>query len=168
MNESFLILNLLIPGSQFPKKDIDVLLKPLINELKDLWSIVVWIHNVFDGNIFKICAALIWIVNDFLFSSMLSRWNEQGYKMCPTYNKDIPSKCVRGKVIYVGHRWFLASNSTLIKNTIFDSKIEKRPPPCRFSDEDILRHLSHVINDLLGKHEKYQSIKRKHGLEEAN
>lgn len=51
---------------------------------------------------------------------------------------------------------------------MFDDKIERKPPPRKFSNEGIIRQLRDVINGLLGKHEKYGGIKRKRGLEEAN
>ena len=37
MKEMFFNLSLLIPGPQAPGKDIDVYLRPLIEELKELW-----------------------------------------------------------------------------------------------------------------------------------
>ena len=33
-----MMMSLLIPGPQAPGKDIDVYLRPFINELKELWS----------------------------------------------------------------------------------------------------------------------------------
>ena len=33
-----MMISLLIPGPQEPGKDIDVYLRPLIDELKELWS----------------------------------------------------------------------------------------------------------------------------------
>ncbi|GJZ24563.1 RNA-directed DNA polymerase, eukaryota [Tanacetum coccineum] len=38
MNESSFVLTLLIPGPKSPGKDIDVYLRPLIDDLKDLWA----------------------------------------------------------------------------------------------------------------------------------
>ncbi|GJS91609.1 reverse transcriptase domain-containing protein [Tanacetum coccineum] len=39
MKESYLMLMLLIPGPTSPGKDINVYLRPLINDLKDLWAL---------------------------------------------------------------------------------------------------------------------------------
>ena len=37
MKLEYLMLSLLIPGPQSPRKDMDVFLRPLIDELNDLW-----------------------------------------------------------------------------------------------------------------------------------
>ncbi|GJS08731.1 hypothetical protein Tco_0868342 [Tanacetum coccineum] len=39
MKESSFMLTLLIPGPKSPSKDIDVYLRPLIDDLKDLWAL---------------------------------------------------------------------------------------------------------------------------------
>ena len=39
MKEPFIMMSLLILGRNSPGKDIDVYLRPLIDELKDLWEI---------------------------------------------------------------------------------------------------------------------------------
>nr|GEY22625.1 hypothetical protein [Tanacetum cinerariifolium] len=60
--ESSFMLTLLIPGLKSPGKDIDVYLRPLIDDLKT--------------------------INDFPARSSLSGWSGQGYKACPTCNED--------------------------------------------------------------------------------
>nr|GFC50629.1 hypothetical protein [Tanacetum cinerariifolium] len=79
--ESYFMLTLLIPGPKSPGKDIDVYLRPLIDDLKT--------------------------INDFPDRSSLYEWSGQGYKACPTCNQDTPSVRVLGKTAYVGHRRFL-------------------------------------------------------------
>ena len=37
MKESFFMMSLLIPGPQAPGKDMDIYLRPLIDEIKELW-----------------------------------------------------------------------------------------------------------------------------------
>ena len=37
MKEPFMMMSLLIPGPQSPGREIDVFLRPLIEELKELW-----------------------------------------------------------------------------------------------------------------------------------
>nr|GEZ07789.1 hypothetical protein [Tanacetum cinerariifolium] len=59
MKESSFMLTLLIPGPKSPGKDIDVYLRPLIEDLKT--------------------------INDFPARSSLSGWTGKGYKACPTY-----------------------------------------------------------------------------------
>nr|GFC09874.1 hypothetical protein [Tanacetum cinerariifolium] len=56
---------------------------------------------------FNMRAMVLWTINDFPARSSLSGWSGQGYKACPTCNKDTPSVRVLIKTAYVGHRRFL-------------------------------------------------------------
>ncbi|GKA68792.1 hypothetical protein Tco_0768709, partial [Tanacetum coccineum] len=92
MKESYLMLTLLIPGPKSPGKDIDVYLRPLIDDLKDLWALKgVETIDVATGQKFNMRAMVLWTINDFPARSSLSGWSGQGYMACPTCNKDTPS-----------------------------------------------------------------------------
>ncbi|KAL5578927.1 hypothetical protein UlMin_011369 [Ulmus minor] len=105
------MLSLLIPGPQSPGKDMDVFLRPLIDELKELWVHGLDTHDAASENgVFRMRAALLWTVNDFPARSSLSGWSGQGYRACPTCNEDTPSMQVIGKTAYFGHRHFLPTN----------------------------------------------------------
>lgn len=91
------------------------------------------------------CIALLWTVNDFLG------------KVCFQVRLD---KVIECKTVYVGYRCFLPTNHFMRKSKVFEGKIEIRPPPRRFTNEDILRQSSLVKYDLLDKHEKYGGIKK--------
>ncbi|KAL3370740.1 hypothetical protein AABB24_007665, partial [Solanum stoloniferum] len=65
MNDPFMIMSLLIPGPQAPGKDIDVYLRPLIDELKELWNDGVETFDASTGKCFKMHAAILWTINDF-------------------------------------------------------------------------------------------------------
>ncbi|XP_074350599.1 uncharacterized protein LOC141689954 isoform X2 [Apium graveolens] len=58
------LTSLLIPGTKSPGKDYDVFLKPLIEGLKELWD-GVDVYNSYGGCIFKLRAAVLWIISDF-------------------------------------------------------------------------------------------------------
>ena len=90
MKESFL-LTLLIPSPNSPGKDMDVFLRPIVDELKDLWEQGVQTHDAVDNSVFNMCVALMWIVNDFPARSNVSGSSGQGYKVCSTCNKDTTS-----------------------------------------------------------------------------
>ncbi|GJW52340.1 RNA-directed DNA polymerase, eukaryota [Tanacetum coccineum] len=63
MKESSLMLTLLIPGPKSPGKDIDVYLRPLIDDLKDLWALKgVETIDVATGQTFNMRAILLWTV----------------------------------------------------------------------------------------------------------
>ncbi|KAL5576253.1 hypothetical protein UlMin_017952 [Ulmus minor] len=156
MKAEYLMLSLLIPGPQSPGKDIDVFLRPLIDELKELW-----VHGLdtrdaaYENGVFRMRAALLWTVNDFPARSSLSGWSGQGYRACPTCNEDTPSMRVIGKTAYFGHRRFLATNHHWRSNLQFDGRTERKRPPRRFSTTDILEQLRRVKTGLPGKHPNY-------------
>ncbi|GJW69854.1 hypothetical protein Tco_0126771 [Tanacetum coccineum] len=92
MKESSFMLTLLIPGPKSPGKDIDVYLRPLIEDLKVLWDRKgVETIDVASGQKFNMRAMVLWTINDFPARSSLSGWSGQGYKACPTCNEDTPS-----------------------------------------------------------------------------
>nr|GEV03959.1 hypothetical protein [Tanacetum cinerariifolium] len=90
--ECYLMWTLLIPGPKSSSKDIDVYLRPLINDLKDLWALKgVETIDVATGQKFNMRAMVLQTINDFHARSSLSGWSEQGYMACPTCNEDTPS-----------------------------------------------------------------------------
>ncbi|GKE92963.1 zinc finger, PHD-type containing protein [Tanacetum coccineum] len=76
-NSSF-ILTLLIHGPKSPSKDIDVYLRPLIDDLKVLWPLKgVETIDVTTGQKFNMRAMVLWTINDFPARSSLSGWSGQ-------------------------------------------------------------------------------------------
>lgn len=96
------MLSLVIPGPKSPGKDMDVFLRPLVEELKQLWHTGVRTKDVLTNQFFNMKAVLLWTINDFPARSSLSGWSGQGYKACPTCNEDTPSCRVTNKIAYVG------------------------------------------------------------------
>ncbi|GJU77931.1 hypothetical protein Tco_1275001 [Tanacetum coccineum] len=95
MKESYLMLTLLITGPKSLGKDIDVFLRTLIDDLKDLWALNgVTIIHVATGQKFNMRAMVLWTINDFTARSSLFVWSGQRYMACPTCNEDTPSMCV--------------------------------------------------------------------------
>ncbi|KAM6574690.1 hypothetical protein CsatA_023017 [Cannabis sativa] len=99
--------------------DIDVFLRPLVDELKELWVNGVDTRDCRTNTVFKLRAALLWTINDFPARSYLS-----------------------------GHRRFLPNNHRMRRDTQFDRQIERRPPPRRFTCEEVLEQ--NVCDSLLG------------------
>ena len=64
MEQSFMT-TLLIPRPDSPGRDIDVYLRPLIDELKMLWDTGVEIYDCVSKKRFNMCAVLMWTVNNF-------------------------------------------------------------------------------------------------------
>nr|GEU98408.1 hypothetical protein [Tanacetum cinerariifolium] len=108
VKESSFMPTLLTPGPKSPGKDIDIYLRPLIDDLKDLWALKgVKTIDVATGQKVNMRAMVLRTINDFPTRGSLHGWSGQGYKACPTCNDDIPSMRVLGKTAYVGHRRFL-------------------------------------------------------------
>ncbi|RVW49583.1 hypothetical protein CK203_076745 [Vitis vinifera] len=107
MKEMFFMLSLLIPGPQAPGRDIDVYLRPLIEELKELWHEGVQTFDVSTGENFRMHACVLWTINDFPAYGNLAGWSTKGYKACPVCNEDTSSLGIRSKICYMGHRRFL-------------------------------------------------------------
>ncbi|GJV97697.1 hypothetical protein Tco_1549274 [Tanacetum coccineum] len=98
MKESYLMLTLLILGPKSPGKDIDVYLRHLINDLKDLWALKgVDTIDVATGQNFNMRAMVLWTINDFPARISLSGWSGKGYMACHTCNEDTPSMRVRSR-----------------------------------------------------------------------
>ncbi|KAL5579094.1 hypothetical protein UlMin_011536 [Ulmus minor] len=148
---------------------MDVFLRPLIDELKELWVNGLNTRDAASENgVFRMRAALLWTVNDFPARSSLSGWSGQGYRACPTCNEDTPSMRVIGKTAYFGHRRFLPTNHHWRSNLQFDGRTERKRPPRRFNTADILEQLRRVKTAIPGKHPNYGGVKRKRGDDELN
>ena len=80
MNEPYVFLSLLIPGSNGPGNDIDVYMRPLIDELKNLWEIGA---ETFDKQNFQMRAVVLWTINDFPAYAYMSGWSTKGKLACP-------------------------------------------------------------------------------------
>ena len=82
---------MLIPGPKSPVISIDVYLQPLIDELKMLWDHGVDTWDAKEKHNFKLCAMLLWTINDFPAYVMLSTWRTKGRFACPYRHKDTES-----------------------------------------------------------------------------
>ncbi|GJU41855.1 zinc finger, PHD-type containing protein [Tanacetum coccineum] len=125
--------------------DIDVYLRPLIDDLKDLWAKPgVETIDVATGLMFNMRAMVLWTINDFPARSSLSGWSGQGYKACPTCNKDTPSVRVLGKTAYVGHRRFLKKPHKWRRSLEFNGETENGDPPREFNRDAIMTQLARL------------------------
>ncbi|XP_075104365.1 uncharacterized protein LOC142178536 [Nicotiana tabacum] len=156
----FMLMSLLIPGPQALGKDVDVYLRPSVDELNELWSEGVDTSDASTGESFKMHAAVIWTINDFPTYGNLSRWSTKGYMACPTCNKNAPSHKLRSKICYMDHRWYLDPKHTWRRSKNFDGKIEKRLKPKELSGDDVLQQLDFLSTNRPGKHPNNKKRKR--------
>ena len=162
------MMSLLIPGPQAPGKDIDVYLRPLIDELKELWDHGVDTYDVCGGETFRLRACIMWTINDFPAYANLSGWSTKGYKACPVCNGDTSSQLLRSKICYMGHRRYLSLNHPWRKSKKYDGNVETRDAPEMLSGDDILKQLDCLRHVNFGKHPNNVDHKRKRTPEELN
>jgi len=79
MKQSSFILSMIIPGKRAPGNDIDVYLRPLIEELKELWNTGVETFDSHKKEVFHMHAAILWTISDFPGLGTLSGWNILGW-----------------------------------------------------------------------------------------
>jgi hypothetical protein len=78
-----MFLSMVIPGPSSPGWNIDVCLRPLIDELAQLWSPRALTYDISKKQNFLMRAALMWTINDFPAYGMLSDWSTHGKLACP-------------------------------------------------------------------------------------
>ncbi|GJU14449.1 retrotransposon gag domain, retroviral aspartyl protease [Tanacetum coccineum] len=141
---SYFILTLLIPGPKSPGKDIDVYLRPLIDDLKDLWAKPgVETIDVDTCLKFNMRAMVFMSIKDFSSRSSFSLGESgQGYKACPTCNEDTPSVCVLAKPEGSIAEGYVAEEALTFSSHYFrdvttkfnrpNRNVDCPPPTCQF------------------------------------
>ena len=85
-------------------------MQPLINELNLLWHEGVEAYDVPIKQNFRLCAILMWTINDFPAYGMMSGWSTAGKLACPCCIKDTKAFTLKhgGKNLWFDcHRRFL-------------------------------------------------------------
>ncbi|XP_077233608.1 uncharacterized protein LOC143875914 [Tasmannia lanceolata] len=153
MKQPYMILSLLIPGPSSPGNDIDIYLKPLVEELKELWIDGVQTFDAARNEMFQMHAAVLWTISDFPAYANLSGWSTKGKLACPSCHKETCSqRLTHGrKQCYMGHRQFLPINHTFRSDKSgFDGTEERRVAPILLSGSQVLDQLQ-SINVTFGK-----------------
>ena len=112
------MMPVLIQGPKQPGNDIDVYLRPLVEELLQLWreeGVRVWDEH--KQAEFDLRALLFVTINDWPALSNLSGQTNKGYNACTHCFEETDSiyleKCK--KVVYLGHRRFLPTKHPVKK-----------------------------------------------------
>nr|ABA97098.1 transposon protein, putative, CACTA, En/Spm sub-class [Oryza sativa Japonica Group] len=154
-------------GPKQPGNDIDVYLKPLVEDLKLLWKkegVPVWDEDKHEE--FNIRALLFVTINDWPALSNLSRQSNKGYKACTHCMDETESTYLKHcrKVIYMGHRRFLAANHPVRKKgKHFEHKADHRTKPKHRSGKTVFA----MVKDLkvvFGKGPGSQPIESEDGV----
>ena len=135
------MMPVLIQGLKQPRNDIDVYLRPLVEELLLLWSSIgVRVWDEYKQEHFDLRALLFIAINDWPALNNLSGQSNEGYNACTHCFHDMEGiflkKCQ--KVMYMGHRQFLPLNHALRKRGMhFKGKVERQTKPDNHSGEDV-------------------------------
>jgi hypothetical protein len=82
MRLEFMFLSMVIPSPSISGRNIDVYLRPLIDELTQLWSSRALTYDISRKQNFVMRAALMWIINDFPAYGMVSGWSTHEKLAC--------------------------------------------------------------------------------------
>lgn len=83
MKQPYLFLSLVIPGPKSLGKNLDIYLRPLIDELKVLWKDGLQTWDVATKINFNLRETVMWTINDFPTYGMLVGWSTHGKLACP-------------------------------------------------------------------------------------
>ncbi|XP_066337710.1 uncharacterized protein [Miscanthus floridulus] len=161
MKRKFIMMPILIQGPRQPGNDIDVYLKPLVEELLVLWNkpgVRVW--DEYKQEHFDLRAMLFVTINDWPALSNLSGQTNKGYNACTHCFDDLDSIYLKRcrKVVYLGHRRFLPLNHQVRKKgKHFKGKLDHRKKPHNRTGEDVLAMVKDV-KVVFGKGQGSESV----------
>lgn len=141
MKRKFIMMPVLIEGPKQPGNDIDVYLRPLVDELLQLWKnegVSVWDEDKQEQ--FDLRALLFISINDWPALSNLSGQSNKGYKACTHCLEETESMYLKHcrKVVYMGHRRFLPAKHELRKKCAhFGGNADRRTKPRHRSGEEL-------------------------------
>ncbi|KAH7849967.1 hypothetical protein Vadar_025729 [Vaccinium darrowii] len=161
MKESFFMLTLLIPGDKQPGIDIDVYMRPLIDELNELWQTGALTYDAFSRESFQMHAALMWTIHDWPAFGDISGWRTKGHYACYTCNDEPYFESLRSKTAYTNHRCYLPENHPeRRKRVAYNGKHEKRKRSLEIPVEKIQEQLDNVTGVILGKNPSTRKRRR--------
>ena len=133
------MMPVLIQGPKQPGNDIDEYLKPLVEELLQLWSIAgvpVWDEHKQEE--FDLRALLFVTINDWPALGNISGQSNKGYNACTHCLAETDSIHLGNKNVYLGHRRFLVPKHPLRKKgKHYKGEADHRPRPTRPSSSAI-------------------------------
>nr|CAH65856.1 OSIGBa0126J24.1 [Oryza sativa] len=167
MKRKYIMMPIIIQGPKQPGNDIDVYLRPLVEDLKQLWKkegVPVWDEDKQEE--FNLRALLFVTINDWPALSNLSGQSNKGYKACTHCMDETESTYLKHcrKVVYMGHRRFLAANHPVRKKgKHFEHKADHRTKPKHRSGKTVFA----MVKDLkvvYGKGPGSQHIESEDGV----
>jgi len=161
-----MFLSMVIPSPSISGRNIDVYLRPLIDELTQLWSSRALTYDISRKQNFVMRAALMWIINDFPAYGMVSGWSTHEKLACLycMENNKAFTLTNRGKAFFFYcHRRFLPPNHRYRKNRndFFVGKVEKDIAPLCLSGaelHDVVSQYGDIVFGLQSGKQKFPSF----------
>jgi hypothetical protein len=155
MKKFFIQLCILISGKQSPTtENIDVFLRPLVDELKLLWegiSAQDFLQALRERQ-FNLRGILMWTISDYPAYGLILGLCTHGYKACVVCGPQTESRCAKSgnklngeqraqgnKIIHLGTRRWTHRGHPYRRNLNFNGKTEDRSAPRRMCGTEIAR-----------------------------
>ncbi|XP_075675136.1 uncharacterized protein LOC142644396 [Castanea sativa] len=165
MKEPYFMLSLLIPSPYQPGNEIDTYLKPLVDELKELWEEGVEIYDAYSKEHFQMRATLLWTIHDYPGFGNVSGWRTKGYHSCYACNDEPYSEALESKIGFINHRAYLPMEHRWRHSRLHNDLSEKRKRSLELQVGKIQEQLDRMPNIILGKH---PSTKKRQLIGEPN
>jgi hypothetical protein len=149
MKYEFMFFCLVVPGLDHPGQKFNVMLKPLIDELKELWN-GIEAYDYHKKQKFTLRVAYLWSIHDFMPYSIFAGWSVHGRLTCLRCCSD--TNCFRlttgGKINYFDcHQcWLPLKHPFRLSKDSFrkDTTIRKGPPKL-LSGPETAENLSKLV-----------------------
>ena len=141
---------------------MDVYLRPLIEELKELWNNGLKTFDSYCNEVFNMHAVILWTISDFPGLGTLSGWNTHTGLACPRCNFDTTSKKIQDRFCFKNHCWLNVRYTFRLARSHFDGNVENINSPLTISGTNVLRQVEND-NIIFGKEPEVEELgKRQH------
>ncbi|KAL6639429.1 hypothetical protein ACP70R_023159 [Stipagrostis hirtigluma subsp. patula] len=146
MKEENIFLSLAVPGPKHPGKNLNVFMRPLVNEFKEAWAGVVTYDSFLKQN-FNMRVKYHTSIHDFPALGMFTGWSTHGGLACVECMADVDSTWLpngRKHSWFDCHRRFLPPDHTFRnqKNAFRKGVAVHDMPPRRLSGEEVLAYMN--------------------------
>ena len=149
MKEHYLMLSLIIPGSKSPGDKLHVYLKPLLEDLKDLFVNGMPTYDASRNETFDLRAAVLMTISDLPGLGMLACHMVHGNFACLPCGENVWYKRLKHgkKSCFMGHRRFLPLEHPFrLDKDSFDGTMELQAEPQTYYDRPILDEITALGN----------------------
>ena len=120
------MLSLLIPGPHQPGNEIDIYLKPFVDELKELWEEGVETYDAYSKEYFQMRATLLWTIHDYPGFGNMSGWRTKGYHSCYICNDEPYSEALESKIGFINYQAYMPMEHRWRHSHLHNGLLEKR------------------------------------------